>query len=358
MPLQAESPTPVRQSLASPQTSPNELSLISSRCSLPGEEAEEEEGQFDDAEEDEICDLPKLHPSEQPLPPSPSPSPMPSPSPSRVDQMVQRILGTKHPISGASTHDASPDIVAAAVNHLKAPLCPEDQGLDDTNPVDTSIQGDSPSALKDSSPNNVQPMEPSPLKYVQLPPKAGRGTLIKQLFAPHGAFAAPRMVCPPPVPRESTKACTAPGPLPLLPLLPRSYIRPMTMDLGHLPSSSPVRTPIQAALDWVTSPQPRPSVFADQPIPKELTLPKPYSEPLPLPQTLPVTPILDEAPVEFIPSPMDSENDLPLNSIPMAKLLNTYLPEDASLMPIIISRPGLKESGVAVKPLVSAPKPP
>ncbi len=173
MPLQAESPTLVQQSLASPRTSPNELSLTSSHCSLPGEEAEEEEGQFDDAEEGEICDLPKLHPSEQPLPPSPSPSLTLSPSPSRVDQMVQRILGTKRPISGASTQDASPDTVAAAVNHPKAPLCPEDQGLDDANPVDTSIQGDSPSALKDSSPNNVQPMEPSPLKYVQLPPKAG-----------------------------------------------------------------------------------------------------------------------------------------------------------------------------------------
>ncbi len=80
MPLQAESPTPVWQSLASPRMSPNELLLISSRCSLPGEEAEEEVGQFDDAEEGEIHDLPKLHPSEQPLPPSPSPSPTPSPS--------------------------------------------------------------------------------------------------------------------------------------------------------------------------------------------------------------------------------------------------------------------------------------
>ncbi len=219
-PLQAESPTPVRQSLASPRTSPSDLSQTTSHCSLPDEGAEEEEGQFDDAKEGEIHDLPKLHPSEQRLPPSPSPSPMPSPSPSRVDQMVQRILSTKHPISGASTRDASPDAAAAAVNYPEAPLCPEDQGLDDANPVDTSIQGDSPSALRNSSPNNMQPMEPSPLKYIQLPPNAGRGTLIKQLFAPHGAFAAPRMVCPPPVPRESTKACTAPGPLPLPPLLP------------------------------------------------------------------------------------------------------------------------------------------
>ena len=132
----------------------------------------------------------------------------------------------------------------------------------------------------------------------------------------------------------------------------------MTMDLSHLPLSSPVNTPIQAALDRVTSPQLRPSVFTDQPIPKELTLPKPYSVPLPLPWTSPVTPVLDEAPVESMPSPMDSENDLPLNSIPMAELLNTYLPEDASLMPIIISGPGLKESGMVMKLLVSTPKPP
>ncbi len=355
-PLQAELPMPVRQSLVSPQMSPSELSQTSSHFSLPDEGAEEEEGQFDDAEEGEIRDLPQLHPSEQPLPPSPSPSPMPSTSPSRVDQMVQRILSMKRPISGASTRDSSPDAVATAVSYLEAPLCPEDQGLDDANPVDTPIQGDSPSALRNSSPNNMQPMEPAPLKYIQLPPNAGRGTLIKQLFAPHRAFAAPRMVCPPPVPRESTKACTTPGPLSLLPLLRQSYIWPMTMDLGHLPSPLPVNTPIQAALDQVTSPQPRLSVFADQPIPKELTLPKLYSVPLPLPRTSPVTPILDEAPAESTPSPMDSEGNLPLNSIPVAELLNTYLPEDASLMPIIISGPSLKESGTAMKLLVSAPK--
>ncbi len=80
--LQAESPTPAWQPPASLWTSLSNLSQISSRCSPPDEGAEEEEGQFDDAEEGEICDLPKLHPSEQPLPPSLSPSPMPSPSPS------------------------------------------------------------------------------------------------------------------------------------------------------------------------------------------------------------------------------------------------------------------------------------
>ncbi len=55
---------------------------------------------------------------------------------------------------------------------------------------------------------------------------------------------------------------------------------------------------------------------------------------------------------------MDSENSLPLNSIPVAELLNAHLPEDASLMPIILSGPGLNESGTTMKLLVSAPKPP
>ena len=303
--------------------SPSALSPTSSCCSLPGEGAEEEEGQFDNAEEGEIRDLPRLHPSEQLLPPSLSPSPMPSPIPSQVDQMVQCILSTKCPIPGPSTRDMSPDIVIAAVSHPEAPLCPEKQGLDDATPVGISTQGDSPSALKNSSPDNVQPMELSPLKHIPLPPNAGRGTLIKQLFAPRRAFAAPRMVCPPSVPREPAEVCTASGPLTLPPLLPRSYIRPMTMDFGQLSSPSPVNTPIQAALDRVTSPQPRPSVFVDQPVPKELTLPKPYSVPLPLPRTSPVMPVLDEAPAESTPSPMDSENDLPLNSNPVAELLNT-----------------------------------
>ncbi len=129
------------------------------------------------------------------------------------------------------------------------------------------------------------------------------------------------------------------------------------MDLGHSSSPLPVNTPMQAVLDRVTSPQQKPSIFADQPIPKDLTLPKPYSVSLPLPRMSPVTPVLDEMPVEPVPSPMDSENDLPLNSIPMAELLNAHLPEDASLMPIIISGPGLKEPGMAVKLLVSTPKP-
>ncbi len=194
------------------------------------------------------------------------------------------------------------------------------------------------------------------MKYIPLPPNAGRGTLIKQLFAPRGAFAAPRMVCPPPVTRKSAKELTTLEPLTLPPLLLRTYIRPMTMDYGHLSSPLPVDTPIQAALNQVTSSQSRLSIFTDQPIPKELTLPKPYS--MPLPWTSPVTPVFDEVPANSLPSPMDLENDLPLNSVPVAELQNAYLLEDASLMPIIISGPGLQKSGTAVKLLVSAPKPP
>ena len=271
--------------------------------------------------------------------------------------MVQHILGTMRPTPGPSTQDTSPDIVDVAVSPSDAPLCPKKQGSNDATPMDMSTQRDSPNAL-DSSPDNDQSVELPPLKYIPLPPNAGRGTLIKQLFAPRRAFAAPRMVCPPPVSRESVEACAVSRPLTLPPLLPRSHIQPMTIELGHLPLPSPVNTPVQAALDQVTSPWPRLSVFADQPIPKELTLPKPYSVPLPLPQTSPVTPVLDEVPTESTPSPMDSENDLALNSIPVAELLNTCLPEDASLMPIIISGPGLKKSGTAMKLIVSAPKMP
>ncbi len=345
---------PAQQPLVSPQMSPSTLSQLSPHCSLSGEEAEEEEGQFDDTEEGEIRDPPRLHPSEQPLPPSLSPSPTPSPIPSQVDQMVQCILSTKCPTPGPSTQDTSSDVVAA-VSRPDAPLCLEKQGLDDATPMDMSTQGDSLSALN-SSPDNIQPVELPPLKYIPLPPNAGRGTLIKQLFAPCRAFAAPRMVCPPPVSREPAEACAISRPLTLPPLLPRSHIRPMTMELAHLPSSSLVNTPIQAALDQVTSPQPRPFVFADQPIPKELTLPKPYSVPLPLPQTSPVMPVLDEVPTESTLLPMDSENNLPLNSIPVAELLNACLPEDASLMPIIISGPGLEKLGTAMKLIVSSPK--
>ncbi len=357
--LQAEPQASAQLSSVSPQTFPDVSSSLrtSSRHSSSGESAEKEEGQFDNAEEGEICDLQKLHPSEQPLPPLLSPSPTPSPVPSQVDQLVQRILETKRPVSGSGDQAVSLDAVAVVTDHPNASLCPEEQGLNDMTPMDTSIQGEAPNALH-TSPNNAQPKELPPLKYTPLPPNAGRGTLIKQLFAPRGAFAAPRMVCPPPVTKKSAKELTALEPLTLPPLLPRTHIRPMTIEYCHLSSPllvpPPVDTPIQAALNQVTFTQSQLSIFADQPIPKELTLPKPYS--MPLPRTLPVTPVFDEAPVDSPPSSIDSENDLPLNSIPVAELRNAYLPEDASLMPIIISGPGLQKPGTAVKLLVSAPK--
>ncbi len=350
--LQAEPPAS-----AQPSSSPDVLpsSRVSSRSSS-GEGTEREEGQFDDAEEGELCDLQTLHPSEQPLPPSPSPSPTPSPVPSQVDQLVQHILETRRPVSGSGNQAVTPDIAAVVPDHPETPPCLDEQGVNDVTPMDTSIQGEALNALC-ISPNSVQPKE---LKYTPLPPNAGRGTLIKQLFAPRGAFAAPRMVCPLLVTKKSAKELTGLEPLTLPPLLPRTHIRPMTIDYGCLsspsPVPSPVDTPIQAALDRVTSSQSKLSIFADQPIPKELTLPTPYS--MPLPRTSPVTPIFDEAPADSPPSPMDSENDLPLNSIPVAELRNAYLSEDASLMPVIISGPGLQKSGTAVKLLVSTPKPP
>ena len=119
--LQAESPVNAQQSPAPSRISPSNLSLSSSRRSLSDEGVKEEEGQFDDAEEGETCELPKLHPSEQPLLPSPSLSP--SSSPSQVDQMVQRILLAKHQTSEVSARSASPDAAAAAVSSLEAPKC-------------------------------------------------------------------------------------------------------------------------------------------------------------------------------------------------------------------------------------------
>ncbi len=269
---------------------------------------------------------------------------MPSPEPSQVNQLVQCILETKR--SAAVSPDAG-DVVA---DHPEVPLCPEEQGSNDETPMDTSVWGEKPNALPACS-NNAQP------------PNTGRGTLVKQLLAPRGAFAAPRMVCPPPVVRKSAKELTALEPSTLPPLLQRTHIWPMTIDYGRLssPSLAPSSvdtqdTRIQAALDQVTSSQARLSTFADQPRPTELTLPKPYSTTLPL--TSPVTPVFDEAPVGSPLSPMDSENDLSLNSIPVAKLRNAFSPEDASLMTIIFSGPGPQRPGTAVKLLVSTPKPP
>ncbi len=372
--LQTELSAPTQPSSVSLQPSPEVLSPLwtSPRHSPLGEGTEGEEGQFDDAEEGEICDPQRVHPSEQPLPPSLSPSPMPSPVPSQVNQLVQHILETRRLVSGPSyqtvssntvavspdavavSSDAvamSPDAVAVSPTAVAAVVDPEEQGSNDVIPMDTSIQGETPNALH-ASPNNNQ--------RTPLPPNTGRGALIKQLFAPRGAFAAPRVVCPPPVVRKSAKELTTLEPGTLPPLLPRTYIRPMTMDYGRLSSPSlapsPVDTPIQAALNQVTSSQSKLSTFADQSDSMELALPKPYS--MPLPRTSLITPVFDEAPVGSPPSPMDSENDLPLNSIPVAKIWNAFLSKDASLMPVILSGPGLQKSGTAVKLLVSAPKPP
>ncbi len=340
------SPAPSRASLCNSPLSPSCHSLFDMGV-------KEEEGQFDDAEEGETCEPLKLHPSKQPLLPSPSPSLSPSSSPSQVNQMVQCILLTKRQTSEVSAGSVSP---GTAVSPLEAPKCLPGKGPDDVSLLDTPAQKDSLNALSTSSLGSERLKEPSPLVYTQLPPNAGRGTLIKCLFAPNGAFAAPRMVCPPQAPKMSVMACNAPGPLPVPSLLPRMYIRPMTMDIDRPSSPSPVNTPIQAALNRVTSPKCKSSIPSEQPIPKDLTLPKPYSTPIPLPRTSPVTPVLDETPVVPAPSPMDSENSLPLNSIPVAKLLNAHLPEDVSLMLIILSGPGLNESGTAMKLLMSAPK--
>ncbi len=403
--------SPVRDFLSSCEETPEssastQLSSVSPRpsCYSPlGEGTEGEEGQFDDAEEGEICDPQMLHPSEQLLPPSPSPSPMSSPVPSQVTQLVRHILETKRLASGSGFQAVSPDAVAVssdavavspdavamspdavamspdavavspdavavspdtvavspdavAVSSDTAAVVvgyPEEQGSNDVTPMDTSTQGETLNAL-DALPNNEQ--------RTSLPRNTGRGALIKQLFTPHGALAAPRVVCPPLVVRKSAKELTALEPFTLPPLLPRTHIWPMTIDYGCLSSTllapSPVDTPdtpIQAALNQVTSPQSKLSTFAaDQPDPTELALPKPYSTPLP--RTLPVTPVFNEAPVGSPPSPMDLENDLPLNSIPVAEIRNTFLPEDVSLMPVILSGPGLQRSGTAVKLLVSAPK--
>ncbi len=162
------------------------------------------------------------------------------------------------------------------------------------------------------------------------------------------------MVCPPPAARKNAKELTALEPSALPPLLLRTYIRPMTMESGRLSPSSPAAmdsqdTKIRAALDQVTPAPARLTVFADH-ADQSLTLPKPYS----LPRTLPVMPVLNKVPVGSPPSPMDSENDLPLNSIPVAEIL----PEGASLQSVIFSGCGPRRPGTTVKLLVSAPKQP
>ncbi len=255
--LQADPSASTRPSSVSPRPFPEVTRQASPR------DCEGEEGQFDDAEEGEPCTLQRLHPSEQPLPPTPSPSPMPSPASSQVDLMVQRILELKRFVA------ASPDVADTnvAADLPEAPLRLEGQGSTNETPMDTSVQGEEPNARL----VNVRP------------PNIGRGTVIKQLFAPRGACTAPSTVCPPPVARKHAKELTALEPSTLPPLLPRMYIRPMTMDCGRLSPPSPAPTSVdsqdtklQAALDQVTPAQARLSTFADADRqPTELTLPKP-----------------------------------------------------------------------------------
>ncbi len=332
---------------------------------------DEEEGQFDDAEEDASRPLP---PCEQPLPPTPTPSPVPSPQPlppceqpllpslpssptpspvpSQVSMLVQKILEVRRlAVETGILPAASPDVPVVAADTQK------DKGANDETPMDTSVQEESPRALSDDS-HSAPPKESAPPAPL-LPSNLGRGILIKQLFAPGGAFAAPRMVRPLPVARKPAKELTALEPSPLPPLLLWTHVRPMTIEYGHktvsMPAPPPVGNRIKAALDQVTSPQSGPFNPANR---QELALPKPYSTP-PLPRTSPITPVQDEAPVGSPPSPMDSENDLPLNSIPVAEIRQAYAnisSDGATRMPIIVSGPGPQRPGAAVKLVVSTPK--
>ena len=115
MGLQADLSASTRPLSVPPQPSPSRSSLCGS---LLGEDCEGEEGQFDDAEESEPGTPPRLHPCEQPLPPSPSPSPTPSPMPSQMDRLVQHILELKRAVA------ASPAAVGDTVaDPPEAPLC-------------------------------------------------------------------------------------------------------------------------------------------------------------------------------------------------------------------------------------------
>ena len=197
--MQANSPVSTRPLSVPPQPSPSH----SSPCDSPlGEDCEGEEGQFDDAEESEPSTPPRLHPCEQPLPPSPSPSPTSSPVLSQVDQLVHRILELKRTVA------ASPAAVVDTVADLpEAPLCLERRGPTTETLLNSSNQGEKLNA------SSVR------INTTRLP-ILGRGAMVKQLFAPRGAFAAPAMVCPPPVARENAKELTALEPSTLPPLLP------------------------------------------------------------------------------------------------------------------------------------------
>ena len=196
MGLQADLSAGTRPLSVPPQPSP----LRTPPCDSLGEGCEGEEGQFDNAEEDEPYNPPRLHPSEQQLPPSPFPSPTPSPMPSQVDQLVRRILELKR--SMAASPGAVDTCVAAELP--EAPLCPKEQG---STPIDASEQGER---------SNTSCVRSDTIQ----PPNVGRGALVKQLFAPCGAFAAPQMVCPPPVARKNAKELTALEPSTLPRLLP------------------------------------------------------------------------------------------------------------------------------------------
>ncbi len=210
----------------------NQSTLVPSQKTSPSflvEEAVEEEGQFDDVKVKEIDELSKLHPSEQPLPSSPSPSPTPSPSSlSLVDRMVGHILQRKPQVSETNVRRKTPEKVATTVSPTGVPLYPPVQDHDDMSPMDTSTQEVPPNVLDPSGCDNL-PAELLPLKYTPLPPNAGQGTLIKQLFAPRGAFAAPSMVCPSPTRVPPSAVGTTSGLSSLPPLLSPTYIRPMTI---------------------------------------------------------------------------------------------------------------------------------
>ncbi len=135
---QANSSASARLLSVPPQLSPSHSSPYDS---LPGEGCKGEEGQFDDAEESEPGTPPRLHPCEQPLPPSPSPSPTPSPVPSQVDQLVQRILELKRAVA------ASPAAVVDTIaDPPKAPLCPEGRGPTTKTLLNSSNQGEKSTA--------------------------------------------------------------------------------------------------------------------------------------------------------------------------------------------------------------------
>ncbi len=160
---QANSPVSTRPLSVPPQPSPSH----SFPCDSPlGEDCEGEEGQFDDAEESEPGTPPRLYPCEQPLPPSPSPSPTSSPALSQVDQLVHRILELKRAMA------ASPAVVVDTVaDPPEAPLCQEKQGPTTETLLNSSNQGERPTA------SNIR-------TSITRPPILGRGAMVKSSCSP------------------------------------------------------------------------------------------------------------------------------------------------------------------------------